>query len=97
VGLSDDEGSVVSSSSKTVHSCGACRTRESQTWWKAPKGLATDVLCDTCGTNWRKYADINVRPLREESLPTTKVDPLGKRGGTPLVGPSTKRARVCQG
>ncbi|KAJ7931676.1 PHD-zinc-finger like domain-containing protein [Mycena leptocephala] len=71
VGLADDEGSIIAHPSKTA-TCGACRTRDSRTWWKAPKGLSTSILCDTCGTNWRKYADLNVRPIREESLPATK-------------------------
>jgi hypothetical protein len=91
VGHSDDEASIIAQPSKTP-SCGACRTRESKTWWKAPKGLPTNILCDTCGTNWRKYADLNVRPLREESVPTAKI--REKREGTPLAGPSTKRPRV---
>lgn len=91
VGHSDDDSSIIAQPSKTP-SCGACRTRESKTWWKAPKGLSTNILCDTCGSNWRKYADLNVRPLREESVPTTKA--REKREGTPLAGPSTKRPRV---
>lgn len=91
VGYSDDEGSVVLQSTKTPV-CAACRTRESKIWWKAPKGLQTNVLCDTCGTNWRKYADLSVRPWREESLPKTKA--IEKREGTPLAGPSAKRAKV---
>ncbi|KAF8645071.1 hypothetical protein AX16_008129 [Volvariella volvacea WC 439] len=97
VGLSEDEeGSIVAQPSKSPL-CGACRTRESKIWWKAPKGLQTDVLCDACGTNWRKYADLNVRPFREESLPKTKattVSTMEKREGTPLAGPSTKRAKT---
>ncbi|KAF9466166.1 hypothetical protein BDZ94DRAFT_1252260 [Collybia nuda] len=94
VGLSEDEGSVVSQPSKSP-SCGACRTRESKMWWKAPKGLATNILCDSCGTSWRKYADLNVRPVREESLPLGKAKPtVEKREGTPLSGPSVKRART---
>ncbi|KAJ7809042.1 hypothetical protein B0H14DRAFT_3090942 [Mycena olivaceomarginata] len=97
-GLSDDEGSVIAHPSKTA-TCGACRTRDSRTWWKAPKGLSTSILCDTCGTNWRKYADLNVRPIREESVPATKkvaekATEREKREGTPLVGPVTKRART---
>jgi len=93
VGLSEDEGSIVSQSSKSG-SCGACRTRESKTWWKAPKGLPTNILCDNCGTNWRKYADLNVRPLREESLPSNKGKSVEKREGTPLAGPSAKRVKA---
>ena len=69
----DDEGSVVTELKKNHNSCGACRTRETETWWKAPKGLATPVLCDNCGLGWRKYADLNVRPLREEQLPKAKA------------------------
>ncbi|KAF9560108.1 hypothetical protein CPC08DRAFT_708307 [Agrocybe pediades] len=91
VGLSDDDSSIIAQPSKTP-SCGACRTRESKVWWKAPKGLSTNILCDTCGTNWRKYADLNVRPLREESVPTTKT--REKRGGTPLSAPASKRPRT---
>jgi hypothetical protein len=93
VGLSDDE-SIADQSSDVDNICGACRTRESKTWWKAPKGLATDILCDTCGINWRKYADLNVRPSREESLLAAKAKSAEKREGTPLAGPSMKRARV---
>lgn len=93
VGLTDDEGSIVAQPSKSP-SCGACRTRDSPQWWKAPKGLATTVLCDNCGQNWRKYADLNVRPLREESVPVSKSKAIEKREGTPLAGPREKRPRV---
>lgn len=89
----DDEGSIIRGIPRHNGSCGACRTRESENWWRAPKGLATDILCDTCGTNWRKYADLNVRPVREDALPLSKKGPE-KREGTPLTGPSSKRLRV---
>ena len=71
--VDDDEGSIVTELKKGHNSCGACRTRESETWWKAPKGLPTNVLCDHCGLSWRKYADLNVRPIREEPVP--KLNP----------------------
>ncbi|TFK71677.1 hypothetical protein BDN72DRAFT_957959 [Pluteus cervinus] len=90
VGLSDDEESVVQPTKMPV--CGACRTKESKTWWKAPKGLHSTLLCDVCGTNWRKYADLSVRPLREDSLPKNK--PSEKREGTPLHGPTAKRVKT---
>jgi DNA-directed RNA polymerase subunit M/transcription elongation factor TFIIS len=94
VGLSDDEGSVVTQATQAT--CGACRTRESAVWWKAPKGLTTDYLCDNCGVNWRKYADLNVRPTREESMVPLTIGKKGseKREGTPLTGPLGKRAKV---
>lgn len=93
VHMSDDEGSTIRGPIKANTSCGACRTRESDTWWRAPKGLATDLLCETCGTNWRKYADLNVRPLREEIFPPGKKS-AEKREGTPLSAPNAKRLRV---
>ena len=91
---SDDEGSVVTELTRAHNSCGACRTRESEVWWKAPKGLPTGVLCDNCGLSWRKYADLNVRPIREEVGPAAKAKTENKREGTPLNGPSAKRAKV---
>lgn len=93
VGLHDDEGSIVAQPSKSP-SCGACRTRDSKVWWKAPKGLPSNVLCEQCGSNWRRYADLNVRPLRDDSVPSTKSKAIEKREGTPLAGPSVKRPRV---
>lgn len=88
----DDEGSIIKDFPKNHNSCGACRTRESDMWWKAPKGLPTNVLCDNCGISWRKYADLNVRPFREETISKTKTG--DKREGIPLNGNSSKRARV---
>ncbi|KAG5644870.1 hypothetical protein DXG03_007511 [Asterophora parasitica] len=91
VGLSDDEGSIVIQPSKPP-SCAACRTRESTTWWKAPKNLPTNVMCDNCGTGWRKYADLILRPVRDETISAGKR--TEKREGTPLTGPATKRVKV---
>ncbi|GBE86744.1 hypothetical protein SCP_0906250 [Sparassis crispa] len=90
--LSIDEGSIVRELTRGNNSCGACRTRESDVWWKAPKGLPTNILCDNCGISWRKYADLNVRPVREEALAKAKSG--DKREGTPLHGPASKRAKT---
>ena len=89
----DDDGSIDHRPTKVNPACGACRTRESKVWWKAPKGLSTNILCDNCGLNWRKYADLNVRPVRDESV-FNKIKAIEKREGTPLGGPAAKRAKV---
>ncbi|KAI0794573.1 hypothetical protein C8Q74DRAFT_1366004 [Fomes fomentarius] len=90
----DDEGSIVTELKKGHSSCGACRTRESDVWWKAPKGLPTNILCDSCGLSWRKYADLTVRPIREDPLSKAKTG--DKREGTPVNGaPSSKRAKTA--
>ena len=91
---SDSEGSIVRAPSKAHSSCGACRTRDTKQWWKAPKGLATPVLCDACGISWRKYADLNhLRPIREEAA-AAKQGKAEKREGTPLPGSNSKRVKV---
>jgi len=91
---SDSEGSIVRAPSKAHSSCGACRTRDTKQWWKAPKGLATPVLCDACGISWRKYADLNhLRPIREEAA-AAKQGKAEKREGTPLAGSNSKRLKV---
>jgi hypothetical protein len=91
---SDSEGSIVRAPSKAHSSCGACRTRDTKQWWKAPKGLATPVLCDACGISWRKYADLNhLRPIREEAA-AAKQGKTEKREGTPLAGSNSKRVKV---
>ncbi|KAL0574305.1 putative PHD type zinc finger protein with BAH domain-containing protein [Marasmius crinis-equi] len=74
-------------------SCGACRTKESKKWWKAPKGLQSTLLCDNCGLNWRKYADLNVRPVREESLPARTGE---KREREREKSPAVKKAKVSE-
>jgi hypothetical protein len=80
--------------SKAHASCGACRTRDTKLWWKAPKGLPTPVLCDACGISWRKYADLNhLRPIREEAA-ALKQAKTEKREGTPLAGSNPKRVKV---
>ncbi|KIY44946.1 hypothetical protein FISHEDRAFT_50335 [Fistulina hepatica ATCC 64428] len=89
VGLDEDEGSIITQSSRPI-SCGACRTHTSKVWWRAPRGLPTSALCDDCGLNWRKYADLSIRPPREES----KSRDSEKREGTPLTGPLIKRIKV---
>jgi hypothetical protein len=91
---SDSEGSIVRAPSKAHASCGACRTRDTKQWWKAPKGLPTPVLCDACGISWRKYADLNhLRPIREEAA-AAKQGKTEKREGTPLAGSNSKRVKV---
>lgn len=91
----DDEGSIVKQPTKGNAHCAACRTKESSTWWKAPKGLSTNILCDACGMCWRKYADLNVRTVREDPPVSVKVKVNeSKRDGTPLAAPPAKRARV---
>lgn len=92
--FSDEEGSIVRTAGKNF-SCGACRTKETTKWWKAPRGLSSSVLCDNCGTSWRKYADLNpLRPVREEAMAAKAKTTAEKREGTPLSAPANKRLKA---
>ncbi|KAH8833162.1 hypothetical protein DL96DRAFT_1585044 [Flagelloscypha sp. PMI_526] len=102
----ENADSVITNPAKSA-TCGACRTKDTPVWWRAPRGIGSTVLCDTCGTNWRKYADLNVRSIREErSVDGQKEkDAAGrlgsgkgeKREGTPMDGPKVKRIKTTVG
>lgn len=89
----DDDESIIDVPVQPTSYCAACRRRDSGRWWRAPKGLFTEMLCDSCGTNWRKYADLSARPIREENATLSKVRGE-KREGTPINNANVKRPRV---
>ncbi|CAE6428957.1 unnamed protein product [Rhizoctonia solani] len=86
---SDDEGSVYGFGGDVPRQvCGACRSKESAVWWKAPRGLPTEVMCDQCGISWRKYGDIRSGRIEEPK----KGNGVDKRENTPQ--PPVKRTKV---
>lgn len=86
---SDEESSVYGFGGDVPRQvCGACRTKESAVWWKAPRGLPTEVMCDQCGISWRKYGDIRSGRIEE----TKKGNGAEKRENTPQ--PPVKRPKV---
>ncbi|KAF8748005.1 PHD-like zinc-binding domain [Rhizoctonia solani] len=78
----------VEAKSLTQQVCGACRSKESAVWWKAPRGLPTEVMCDQCGISWRKYGDIRSGRIEEPK----KSNGIDKRENTPQ--PPVKRTKV---
>ncbi|KAG8966432.1 putative PHD type zinc finger protein with BAH domain-containing protein, partial [Tulasnella sp. 427] len=96
----DDEGSVINGeteSGKNGLFCSSCKTRDATVWWKGPKGLASSVMCETCGIFWRKYGDIK-GPSKPDELAPKKGAILAngsaeKREGTPLVQPPAKKQK----
>ncbi|KAJ1306572.1 hypothetical protein OPQ81_007573 [Rhizoctonia solani] len=86
---SDDESSVYGFGGDVPRQvCGACRSKESAVWWKAPRGLPTEVMCDQCGISWRKYGDIRSGRIEEPK----KGNGIDKRENTPQ--PPVKRTKV---
>ena len=48
---SDAEGSLFGEEIKDTKKaqCAACATRISKVWWRAPRSIAGDAMCETCG------------------------------------------------
>ncbi|CAG7847903.1 Lid2 complex component snt2 Short=Lid2C component snt2 [Serendipita indica DSM 11827] len=65
---SDDNTSIYQKGDRRVFTCAVCRTKDSETWWKAPRNLSTNSMCDECGTQWRKYAIKSVRTDKEREV-----------------------------
>jgi hypothetical protein len=93
----DDEDSIVKPDpNKRAPVCAACGNNTSSTWWKAPKGLSTSVLCSFCGIAWRKYGDLTLRGGREEPSAPQKARPsvTEKREISPPSAPPAKKVKV---
>lgn len=89
---SDDESSVYGFGGDVPRQvCGACRSKESAVWWKAPRGLPSEVMCDQCGISWRKYGDIRSGRIDEPK----KGNGVDKKENTPQ--PPVKRTKVSIG
>ncbi|KAG8782439.1 putative PHD type zinc finger protein with BAH domain-containing protein [Serendipita sp. 397] len=69
----DDNTSIYGRNDRRVFTCAVCRTKESESWWKAPRNLFTNSMCDECGILWRKYAIKSARNDREKEVVSSKV------------------------
>lgn len=58
---SDDEGSLYNAAFVSANrmSCAACGTRSSNVWWKCPRTVQGNAMCEPCGSNYRKYGVIS--------------------------------------
>jgi hypothetical protein len=81
--VKDDNTSIYQKNDRRVYICAVCRTRESDSWWKAPRNLPTNALCDDCGMLWRKYAIKSARGTEKEKEYLTRVQNQSNQFGTP--------------
>ncbi|WWD07955.1 hypothetical protein V865_006064 [Kwoniella europaea PYCC6329] len=97
---SDDEVSLYGSDftkkkDKDVK-CAACSTRLSQVWWRCPRTVQGDAMCEDCGSNYRKYGvisfvkseDSKKEKQKEATLKKSKGDASGT--ATPVPPPPPK-------
>lgn len=104
---SDAEGSVYAADdaeaakgSLPAPSCSVCANKHSKIWWKAPRSLNGNFLCESCGTSYRKYG-IAIpnkyaidETLRRKQVAAAEVNGNGKRDATPAMGPIAKKGKV---
>lgn len=89
---SDDEGSLYNASvaASSRLQCAACSTRISNVWWKCPRTVQGTAMCESCGSNYRKYGVISFVKSDDAKLRVDKKDPRGiKRGRDTGSGTST--------
>jgi hypothetical protein len=91
--ISDDNTSIYQKNDRRVYTCAVCRTKESESWWKAPRNLPTNSMCDDCGILWRKYAIKSARGTDKEKEYLARIQ-QNSNIGTPDP-PSTRSGAVA--
>lgn len=85
--VSDDNTSIYQRNDRRTYTCAVCRTRESESWWKAPRNLPTNSMCDDCGILWRKYAIKSAKGTDKEKEYLARIQPNNSSTPDP---PSTR-------
>nr|AAN75157.2 ZNF1 [Cryptococcus neoformans var. grubii] len=58
--VEDDETSLYGSSiGESTMRCATCSTKLGQVWWKSPRTVPGIAMCESCGSNYRKYGVIS--------------------------------------
>lgn len=83
----DDNTSIYQKNDRRTYTCAVCRTRESESWWKAPRNLPTNSMCDDCGILWRKYAIKSAKGTDKEKEYLARIQPTNNSTPDP---PSTR-------
>ncbi|EIW68698.1 hypothetical protein TREMEDRAFT_31780 [Tremella mesenterica DSM 1558] len=92
---SDDEVSLYGSATRRMQ-CAACSTRLGTVWWRCPRSLPGKAMCETCGSNYRKYGVISFVKAEDSKRPEKKERELKKSKGeasgtaTPVPTPAPK-------
>ncbi|GMK59807.1 hypothetical protein CspeluHIS016_0900240 [Cutaneotrichosporon spelunceum] len=97
--ISDDEGSLYSAAYTSANrmSCAACGTRTSNVWWKCPRTVQGNTMCEPCGSNYRKYGVISFvksdDAKRPEKKDVRRRKDTGSGASTPV--PAAPKAPPC--
>nr|XP_019008759.1 uncharacterized protein I206_06441 [Kwoniella pini CBS 10737]OCF47540.1 hypothetical protein I206_06441 [Kwoniella pini CBS 10737] len=73
---------------KETLKCAACSTRISTVWWRCPRTVQGEAMCEDCGSNYRKYGVISF-VKSEDSKKEPKKDIGTKKAKGDVSGTST--------
>lgn len=97
---SDDEGSLYNAAFVSANrmACAACGTRSSNVWWKCPRTVQGNAMCEPCGSNYRKYGVISF--VKSDDAKRAEKKDVRRRGkdtgsGASTPAPSAPRAPPC--
>ncbi|ODN75351.1 hypothetical protein L202_06527 [Cryptococcus amylolentus CBS 6039] len=87
----NDSASVYGKATEGEHhfTCATCSTRLGEIWWKCPRTVPGEAMCNVCGSNYRKYGVITYSrsedskriERKDNSLKRVKVGDGGGVGG----------------
>lgn len=77
----DDASSLYNANYVRDHKlqCAVCWTRISNVWWKCPRSVTGNAMCETCGSNYRKYGVLSA-PKAEDAKRDYRKEPKSRRG-----------------
>ncbi|ORX34360.1 hypothetical protein BD324DRAFT_635569 [Kockovaella imperatae] len=91
----DDEVSLYDASfiSTNKLQCAACSTKISSAWWRCPRTVPGNAMCEDCGSNYRKYGVISF--VKADDVKKSDKDKLKKKvdgvsGASTPVPPAPK-------
>ncbi|WWC59192.1 uncharacterized protein I303_101741 [Kwoniella dejecticola CBS 10117] len=73
---------------KETLKCAACSTRISTVWWRCPRTVQGEAMCEDCGSNYRKYGVISF-VKSEDSKKEPKKDTIAKKAKGDASGTAT--------
>lgn len=102
-GKADDEVSLFGADYVSSHKmqCAACSTRLGDIWWKCPRTISGEAMCESCGANYRKYGVISFAKAEDSKRPEKngkrlKEERSGASTPVPAPPPKLPPCAVCK-
>lgn len=80
--IEDDETSIYSqplAGTGSTMVCATCSTKVGQVWWRCPRTVPGIAMCESCGSNYRKYGVISFA-RSEDSKKSDRKEHVSRKG-----------------